>query len=119
MADFPTITRKPLVFPYEEGLAFDPTLRSNVEAGYVISRSKFTRTPDKFNIEYAALPTADKDLIRAHEIGQNVGAEIFDWFNVFMATPATISVRYFERVKYTPADSAATRWKVSFILEEV
>jgi hypothetical protein len=117
MADFPTITRKPSAKAYEEGFAFDPTLRSKMEGGYVVTRAKATRVPQKFSVEYAALPTVDKDLIKAHEDAVKVGAEAFDWLHP--ATLATYSVRYTAPVKYSPADDRMSRWKVSFVLEEV
>lgn len=115
MANFPTLSQNPAI-NWGEKKAFDPTIRSKAEGGYVQTRSRFTRLPKKWEIKYKSISTADKDLIEAHEDTQRVGADKFNWTNPLNST--VYEVRYLEPIDYKIA-GAQGYWDVEFILEQV
>lgn len=67
--------------PYIEELAsaLDPTLRTEVEAGYVASRARFTRAPRRWTLRFDMMTAANKATLRAFEIARGVGASSFTW----------------------------------------
>ena len=85
MADFPTLTAKPLGSGWNEGKAIDPTIRSPKEAGYVQTRAEFTRIPRKYHLSYKMNAT-DVGLLQAHEDGQGIGADSFNWTHPVSST---------------------------------
>jgi len=116
MPTFPTLSINPSVTPWEEGAANDPTLRSPFEAGYVQTRARFTRIPDRWHIGYTLLPKADKDTLRAFEKTVKVGSDSFTWTNP--DDQQTYTVRFLAPISYKPVGTMAN-WHVEFVLEEV
>lgn len=118
MADWPTLSKTDRVELQEVTRAGDPTIRSPFEAGYTNSRSRYTRYPKKWVLNFHDLSTADKDLIIAHEATQGVGGASFAWTEV--ATGTSRTVRYAQPISYFPVDNTNfTFWNLSIILEEV
>ena len=122
MASFPTILRRvgltqtPIV--NEEIAAFDPTVRSQYEGGYVSSRSRFTRIPRRWDVKYEWMTTVNKGTLQTFEEARGVGSESFTWTNPMDSTSYT--VRFLEPVRYTPTLLTNFQyWTVEFILEEV
>ena len=116
MANFPILATNPWIDGWEEGVATDPTIRSQFEGGYVQTRARFTRIPNKFSVHYGVLSTSDKDLLRAFEKTVKVGSDIFSWTNP--ENSVIYEVRFLSPIKYIP-HSNSLWWDVSFTLEEV
>lgn len=77
MAQFPIIQQP--VYPLATKIK-DPSLKSEMENGLVISRPRFTRVPQSFVLKWTALPAADyavlRDFYRDNVYG---GSLAFDW----------------------------------------
>ena len=116
MAVFPTLSVNPSVEPWKEGAAFDPTIRSQQEGGYVLTRARVTRIPSKWEIGYYALPSSDKNSIRTFEMDCKVGSDIFTWTNP--TDNITYDVRFLNPVSYKMHETAFL-WDVEFTLEQV
>jgi hypothetical protein len=116
MANFPTVSRSPRISGYEEGVSNDTTIRTRSEAGYVKTRPRSTRFPDKWKATYPALTTAEKDSIRVFEkTTVKLGADAFVWTH---PVDGAKTVRFSELVKYTPV-SKSSLWDVTISVEEV
>lgn len=77
MAVFPTLSIDPS--KVEETFE-DATIRTKFEAGFELTRNKFTRDRSMFSVEYDNLSRTDKDILVAF-IKEVRGAVIFDWVN--------------------------------------
>ena len=122
MATFPTIYHYGTLVqtPYIEELtsALNPTVRTEVEAGYVVSRNRFTRAPRRWNLRYDMVKTANRDTIIAFVTTRGIGGESFQWTEPVAA--ASVTVRFLEPPVYVPAENTNnTRWTINLILEEV
>ena len=129
MATFPVIYRHGTAptglvqAPYIEELtsALDPTVRTEVEAGYVASRARFTRTPRRWTLRFDMTTTANvfgTDKIRDFVTARGVGGEAFTWVEPVAAE--SVQVRFQSPPVYTPVDGTNnTRWTIAMILEEV
>lgn len=110
---FPSITA--IVEGYSVEKAFDPTIRSRSESGYLKTRSRCTRIPDKWSVSYI-ITTAQKTLLETHVDSVGVGGNSFTWTDP--ATSTSHSVRYSEPVKYSTVASN-THWRAQITVEEV
>lgn len=110
---FPSITA--LVEGYSTEKAFDPTIRSRSESGYLKTRSRCTRIPEKWTVYYF-ITTAQKTLLEAHVDAVGVGGTAFTWTDP--ATSTSHSVRFSEPVKYSTVASNG-HWKAQITVEEV
>lgn len=122
MADtFPTLTgsaKSPRPLEYIETASTDPTIRSPKEAGYVQTRSRYSRIPRSYRVVFHGLTEADKNLIRTHEIECGVGGASFTWTPPDRA--ATLTVRFAMPVIYIPfGETNFLYWNVEMELEEV
>lgn len=124
MAIFPTLTRHgslactPEVHSFTSEKAHDPTIRSESDGGYVKSRARFTRLPEKWNICYTWLSQANKNTIKDFEEARLIGSESFTWTNP--EDGISYTVRFLGLVRYTPhASTNYLWWTVEFELEEV
>jgi hypothetical protein len=111
---FPILSVGPSVEPWEEGVAFDPTITSQSEGGYKQTRPSSTRIPDKWSIGYIAASVADKDLVRAFEKTVKVGSEIFDAASILGSQK---DVRFLGPVKYK-MNTNKNWWDILFVIEE-
>jgi hypothetical protein len=122
MATFPTIYHHGTLAqtPYIEELtsALDPTVRTEVEAGYVRTRARFTRAPQQWKLQFDMTKTANRDTIIAFVTARGVGGESFSW--VEPVAGATKIVRFQNPPTYVPVDGTNnTRWTITLVLEEV
>jgi len=120
-ATFPNLTGPPSgpdVLEFVDRISTNPTIRSPKDAGYVQTRSRFTRYPRQWHIVYTGITAADKDIILAHEEDRGVGGDSFNWTNP--ADDAVYIVRFLAPIQYREWDQTDyNRWVVSFDLEEV
>ena len=103
------------------------TIKSDYDAGYTITRRKFTRTPKRFTLKWAMLSGADYALLDAHF--QAAGGAAASWIFDHPLSTATPTVRYKDDVlKFdliTPGPESGTGtddggyYSGSVILEEV
>ena len=117
MPAFPTLSQNPSIEGWGEGIALDPTIKSQTEGGYKQTRPRFTRMPDVWNIGYKALSQADKNTLRTFEKTVKVGSEIFQWINP--DDNVTYNVRFVKPISYKLHPLTSIHWKVEFELEEV
>ncbi|OQB75102.1 MAG: hypothetical protein BWX92_02796 [Deltaproteobacteria bacterium ADurb.Bin135] len=116
MAVFPTLTVTPSIEGWGEELAQDPTIRTQLDGGYILTRARFTRIPKKWKVKYGLLTPGDKATIEAFETTVQGGAGIFSW-----TSPAgliTYSVRFAGPIMFTMRESP-NWWDAEFILEQV
>jgi hypothetical protein len=111
---FPDLSQPPLEDPFEQSAAQDPVIRSDKEAGYVQSRPRFTRVPDKHHFEYGGMTDADYTAIKAWEIATVYGASA-DTF-IHPKTGSSLTVRLAAPIKYKLKNGF---WSFVFDLEEV
>lgn len=112
MATFPILSKNP-VYPLEESY-LDNTLRSNFEAGYELTRPRYTRLRRIFNVRYTFLPEADKTALESFY--QTVGCyDSFTWTHP--GTGESITVRFVAPPKFSEVQYG--RWNVEFQLREV
>jgi len=118
---FPTLTgsaHSPRPLEYINTASVDPTIRSPKDAGYVQTRSRYTRIPRTHHVVFRGLTNADKELIRDHEIDRGVGGASFTWVAPDRVT--TLTVRFAAPVVYTPFEETNYKfWNVEMDLEEV
>ena len=79
--EFPTLSIGASFQNFNQGLAVDPTLRSEFENGVVISRARFTTQRKSFPVGYNLITKADKVLLENLQDSVNVGAATFFWTN--------------------------------------
>ena len=116
MPAFPTLSQNPSVEGWDEGIAFDPTIKSQTEGGYKQTRPRFTRMPDGWKITYKVLPQADKNTLRTFEKTVKVGSDMFTWVNPVNST--AYNVRFVKPISYK-LHTTSILWDVEFELEEV
>lgn len=116
MTDYPTLAENPDVQGFKEGPAVDPTIRSETEAGYRITRKRFTRVPKKWDFKYTQMSNADKEALATFEESVGYGSGIFNWTHPVSSTQYI--VRFAELVKYDLSESDNNEWDVSVSLEE-
>ena len=126
MATFPTLqrlggqTHNPIVGDFDDKMAFDPTIRSRSEGGYVTSRARNTRNPRRWTVNYNWMSQVNKDTMKAFEDARGAGSEAFTWTNPEPVVATTHTVRFFGLISYKAhAHTNFLYWMVSFILEEV
>lgn len=116
MANFPTLSQNPDISGWEEQVAFNPTIRSETDGGYVLTRARFTRLPRRWNLVYRVLPVADVNTLKTFEGTVKVGSDSFLWTNPQNSTQYT--VRLLEPIRYSMHGSK-NYWDVEMVLEEV
>ncbi len=121
MSDFPTLTQGPSVEEFEQETAVDPTLRSQFENGYQLSRNRFTVVPKKWKLVFRYLTAADKTALETfEETTVGYGGTSFNWENT--EDGETYDVKFVEPIKwkFNPLDSRVPlrRWRAEMILVE-
>lgn len=101
-------------YPIKEGRALDPTIRSQSEGGYVVTRPRFTRVPKTFEFSYKMLPDADKDTLKAFEETVAFTSGIFVWTHP--KTSATYNVRFDKTLEFEYVEFGY--WSVAIKLNE-
>ncbi|MCK9420205.1 MAG: hypothetical protein M0R70_12585 [Nitrospirae bacterium] len=110
---FPTLSTVPLIAPWKEGAATDPTLRSSKDSGIAQTRAAFTRIPWKYYLEYGDLTQADKAALKTFESSIKVGCDLFTHPNT-----GSTNMRLAGPIKYRRAKSYGL-WTAAFDLEEI
>jgi len=107
---FPTagLSRKPTPGTWQEETAYDPTIRTKMDSGDMITRSRYTAMLKRFTFSYRYMTAADRVLIVDYEEHVKVGADKFefrhpirveDW-EVRLLSPIRISVEPRDPTKY-------------------
>ncbi len=99
-----------------EQAAFDPTIRTKSEGGYIKTRPRTTRIPRQWKGALQLLSHTDKAALQVFEESVKIGADAFTWTDP--DTGDSRVVRFAGPVQYTPVGSKVW-WKASFVLEEV
>lgn len=97
----------------------DPSLKSDIEGGYVVTRSRFTRTPRRtFSTGFTDISEADKTALEAYWDSKKGGSGIVSWTHP--VTDVVIQTRFVSELdfKYTGI-GGFHRWTVQFKLQEV
>jgi len=110
---FPTLSIEPTVTLSEKPATEAADLKNKTDAGYVISRQRFTRVPITYVCQYGPMTTADHDLLVTH-IALVGATGNFDWTHPL--TSATHDVRYVKRPALT---YRGIHWWMSCEMEEV
>ena len=94
------------------------TIRTPFEAGYLGSRSRFTRDRMTFQCGFAGLDQTDLQTFLAFVDTCGGGGDTFSWDDDSQSTAVTYTVRLQEdQVTWEPVDNG--RFKVMFSLEEI
>lgn len=96
--DFPTLTMTPS-YPLNESEE-DNQIASPTEAGYKITRPRFTRARRKFIITYEFLTPTDKATLETfYRTSCNYGASLFNWTHPESLT--VYIVKFAKPISYT------------------
>ena len=118
MADFPTLVEGQDSAQYEVE-SEDPTIRTEMEGGYVLSRARHTRIPRKtYKTGFTHIGTADKALLDTfYDVTVKGGSSVFNWTDP--VTLNVIIVRFVGKLtfKYVGAGTNK-RWNVAITLEQ-
>ena len=117
MPTFPSLNSYPTIADWSEQRAIDPTIRTQLEAGYVQTRPRFTRIPRKYGVKYVDLSQSDKETLFNFETQVKVGADSFTW-NDPHAGSTDLTVRFAGPIRYGHNETQAV-WTAEFELEEV
>ena len=119
MANFPTLTSRT-----EDSALYgveheNPTIRSELDGGYVNTRARFTRTPRRiFSSGFTDISEADRLTLETFWDTVQGGSEAFNWTSPQDGN--TYSVRFVEPLVFDYAGHGTNyRWNVRFKLEEV
>lgn len=118
MASFPTLSRDPDIGTFKETLAYDPSIRSQMADGSVISRAAFTGTKKQWDIQYRFLTAADKVLLDAFQDTVMVGGSSFSWTSPQQDDGSTYTVRLKGPIQYTLMESSHREWSAKLVLIE-
>lgn len=96
----------------------DPSMKSEMEGGYVVSRAKHTRAPRKtFKSGFTDLSGDDKATLTAFYETVRGGSVIFDWTDP--ASLTVYQVRFMEKLNFKYVGMGNTqRWNVGFSLQQ-
>ncbi len=115
---FPTLSLPPLVDGYEHSAQLDPVLRSAKEAGYSVTRAKFTRVPKIWHLVYPPdMSYADQTSLSAWEASVKYGAASDTWTSP-VSGQGSYTVRLAGPIKYT-LGRTDKYWSFELWLEEV
>lgn len=109
---FPTLTSKP-VYPITETRA-DNAIRSETEAGYTLTRPRFTRSRRNFAVAYRNISSTDRGLLVAH-FDEATTSSVFSWTNP--ADSTVYQVRYARPISIT--QRIPNVWDVEIELAQV
>jgi len=118
MATYPTLSVTP-TYPLKEA-GEDPTLKSEFEAGYTLTRAKFTRSRTVFTVQYENMPNADKETLKTFCDTVKGGSDSFTWTHP--STSTSYEVRFDKRPAFDLVGWSADVgfiWNVSFLLVQL
>lgn len=109
MADFPNIPAPSSIKPIKTNAA----LVSNADAGYKISRMKFTRVVNGFELTWAVIKTVDYEQLEAFFDSVNC-TDVFNWTHPL--SKKSYQVRFLEPISF---QSKEINWTGAVKLETV
>lgn len=101
---------------YSEQYSQDGDLVSQTDAGYQITRRKYSRRPRIFTVPYAGLNNVDRELMEDFIAEQGLVGN-FDWINP--VTDATHNVRMSGELPKLIPNSSGAYWRFVVTLTEV
>lgn len=116
MSTFPTLSRLPNRASYTQTLAQDPTITSEFENGYQLSRAIYSNVALKFEFTLSFLTVADKILLENFEKEVSYRAGEFLWTSP--ADDTEYEVRFDNNLKFTE-ERAENYWGVDITLIEI
>lgn len=117
MADFPTLSIPP-IFPIEIERE-DNVIRSQSEAGYELTRPRWTRIRKTFTVKYQLLTPADKALLDTFIDTTTCGAYLFNWTNPADSTVYSVRFAVPPKVTIAMADGSTYYYDAEFKFKEV
>ena len=118
MANWPTLSRGPAPSSFSETKAYDPSLRSQVEDGEVISRARFTANKKLFRMRFEYLTSADKILLDAFQDTVMVGADTFNFTNEDQNDATTYTVRLVNPIIFRIVSGNTLQYTAEVVLME-
>ena len=117
MADvaFPTLSRGAHT-DLKEVIASDPTIRSEMENGRVLTRARFTGLKRKWTYSIRDMLEADKTLLTTMQTNARVGSGTISWTNP--KTAAAIDVYLAEPIAFELDETDFVKWSAKLILIE-
>ncbi len=112
---FPTLSRDPE--PITEELANDPTIRSSMENGLVLTRARHTKLLKKWIVRYRLLTEADKTLLTDFQDNIVVGAGTITWSNP--KTDASFTTRLAKPISFKVMSDHNDKWTAEIEMIEV
>lgn len=118
MSDFPTLSTPP-VYPLKQSRDGDQFIKSKTEAGYVITRSRYSRARLKFNVSYQNISAADKALLETliDEVDGEIG--YFTWTHPITSVSYTVRFDKTPEIEAVGHDGSSYYYNTSFDLVEV
>ena len=117
MSTFPTLSIYP-IYPLKESRV-DNTIKSDTEAGYVITRARYSKVRKKFNIIYQLLTAADKALLDTFIDTVSGATDSFTWVHPASGTSYTVRFEDPPEIELTGFDGTSYYYVASFTLVEV
>lgn len=109
---WPTLPQPTLEYPEQWE---DPTIRSDTEGGYTLTRRRHTRTRRTWTLSWSSMSATDYSTLNTFYTGTaGAGAVIFDWAAV--TDSGTVQVRFKGGLKAT---YHGTAYRVECTLEQV
>ena len=117
MADttFPVLSRGAHT-DIKEVVASDPTLRSEMENGRVLTRARFTGLKRKWSYSIRDMLEADKTSLTSMQTTVRVGSGTIEWTHP--KTAAVIDVRLAEPITFELDEFDHLKWSAKLILVE-
>jgi hypothetical protein len=116
MATFPTLSVSPEIDSWEDEVSYNPTIRSEYEGGYILTRPRFTRIIRKWNVVYKGISDTEMQQVKDFENSIYVGSDAFEWLNP--VDNVIYTVRLLEPIKYKMINNKYY-WQISLVLEQV
>jgi len=117
LATYPTLSVNPDTRGWKEGPITDPTIRTKMESGIIVTRARFTTVPWFWSFSYSLLPNTDKvTLMTFFKTTVKFGAVAFDWTNPLDSV--VYSVKFGAVVEPELEDSQQKEWSVDVLLVE-
>jgi hypothetical protein len=108
---FPELSTYASISGHKDTIAYDPSIRSQMEDGTIISRAKFTSTKKKFTLQYLNLTDNDKALLENMQEEAMVGADLITWTHP--KTEKVYLVRLEKPLLFKMHNDDPTKWDVS------
>jgi hypothetical protein len=112
---FPNLSRGVSFEDFSDEVNPDPTYRSEMEDGTIITRARFTALKESFKFNYRFLTASDKALLKAMQTFCHVGATEIDWTNPSDSTAHTVKLTKPIRFRIEPENLNQHSAMIEFI----